>query len=146
MDIQSAIENLKRARELYLKDFGERADAIDFYDTIISAMQELQQYHGLCKPEEIEHLKSLVRIIRCHGTIGKVLEAYAKYEEAGTLEEVRVAVEKQKAKKPLLGGNTDKFAGDIRICPYCSGIVGIDDVRADFCADCGQHIDWSEEE
>lgn len=116
MDIQSAIENLKRARELYLKDFGERADAIDFYDTIISAMQELQQYHGLCKPEEIEHLKSLVRIIRCHGTIGKVLEAYAKYEEAGTLEEVRAAMEKQRAiSREIIEG---KY-----FCPKCHNLM-----------------------
>lgn len=145
MDIQSAIENLKRARELYLKDFGERADAIDFYDTIISAMQELQQYHGLCKPEEIEHLKSLVRIIRCHGTIGKVLEAYAKYEEAGTLEEVRVAVEKQKAASL-------KDDGAFGACPRCGSTFNselLNEYDIGYCPWCGQAVDlihWSEEE
>lgn len=68
------------------------------------------------------------------------------YHKLGTLEEVREAVEKQKAKKPLLGGNTDKLTGDIRICHCCCGIVGMDDMRADYCADCGQKLDWSEEE
>lgn len=73
------------------------------------------------------------------------LKENQEYKQLGTLEEVRKAVERQQAKKPLLGGNTDKLTGDIHICPYCSGIVGVDDMRADFCADCGQHIDWGEE-
>lgn len=71
------------------------------------------------------------------------MQELEEYKQLGTLEEVREAVERQRAKKPLLGGNTDKLAGDIRICPNCSGVVGIDDIRADFCADCGQRIDWS---
>lgn len=60
--------------------------------TVISALEELQQYQGLCKPKEIEHFKSLARIIRRHGTISKALDACAEYEKLGTLEEVRAAV------------------------------------------------------
>lgn len=74
------------------------------------------------------------------------MQELQEYRKLGTLEEVRYVVEKQRAKEPLLGGNTDKLTGDIRICPYCSGVVGVDDIRTEFCADCGQAIDWSDEE
>lgn len=45
-------------------------------------------------------------------------------------------------KKPLCGGNTDNPTCDVYICPSCSGIVGIDYERANYCADCGQRLDW----
>jgi len=61
------------------------------------------------------------------------------------LQSAILACEKQIPKKPLLGGNTDKLTGDIFICPSCSGIVGIDDVRGYYCADCGQKLDWENE-
>lgn len=52
------------------------------------------------------------------------------------------ACRRQIAKKPLPGGNTNKLTGEIFICPSCSGIVGMDDERAAYCADCGQALDW----
>lgn len=64
----------------------------------ISAMEELEQYRELCKPEEIEHFKTLARIIRRHGTIGKALDTCAEYETIGTLEECREARERQQEK------------------------------------------------
>lgn len=55
---------------------------------------------------------------------------------------VEKALKKHIPAKPLRGGNTDKPTVDIFICPSCSGVVGIDDTRADYCADCGQKLDW----
>lgn len=49
MDIQNAIENFKRAKEIHLKEFGRDIPAIEMYDIIISTMQELQQYRELEK-------------------------------------------------------------------------------------------------
>lgn len=92
-----------------------------------------------------EELDGYIECGREHEQIAKWLEELMQYKQIGTLEEVRDAVEKQRAKKALLGGNTDKLTGDIRICPCCCGIVGMDDMRADYCADCGQAINWSEE-
>ena len=51
--------------------------------------------------------------------------------------------EKQIARRPLIGGNTNKL-GDVYICPNCCGIVGNYDMRGNYCADCGQKIDWNE--
>lgn len=55
---------------------------------------------------------------------------------------VKEALQKHIPVKPLRGGNTDKPTVDIFICPSCSGVVGIGDMRADYCADCGQKLDW----
>ncbi len=145
MDIQSAIENLKSAKEIQLKEFSSNDIIIDFYDSIISALQELRQYRGLCKPEEIEHMKSLARIIRCHGIIGKALEACANYEEVGSLEECREAVEKQKQKKPIKAEESRIRYTEGYICPRCGGGFSGTGI-AGYCYHCGQAIDWSEEE
>lgn len=67
-----------------------------------------------------------------------------EYRAIGTVEECREAVDKQKAKKPLKGGNTDKLQGDIYICVNCSKAVRIDDCGCFYCPDCGQRIDWRE--
>lgn len=135
MDYQEAIEALQFEGGIEITGKPRRvAEFFDGVDTAISAMQELQLYKDakLCLiPEDV---------------YGNQCEELDRYKQLGTLEEVREAVEKQKAKKPLLGGNTDKLTGDIHICPCCCGIVGMDDARADYCADCGQHIDWSEVE
>lgn len=69
------------------------------YEAAVSAMEELKQYRELCKPEEIEHFKTLARIIRRHGTIGKALDTCAEYEAIGTLEECREARERQQEKE-----------------------------------------------
>lgn len=53
------------------------------------------------------------------------------------------ALKKQIPERPLGGGN-HKYRGKIFICRSCSGVVGVDDMRADYCADCGQKLDWSE--
>lgn len=72
------------------------------------------------------------------GNAGK----YGCNENICILKSAIEACEKQISRKPLHGGNTDKLTGDIFICPSCSGVVGIDDMKAAYCADCGQKLDW----
>ena len=52
------------------------------------------------------------------------------------------ALEKQKPKKPLAG--IDFMGNEFRICCKCSAIVKDGEWRANYCPDCGQAIDWSE--
>lgn len=103
---------------------------------VISAMEELRQYRGLCKLEEVEHLKTLTRIIRRNGTIGKALDVCAKYEDIGTLEECREAREKQEPME-VTDIHVDEY-----YCPSCGtenccdqGIVG-----DKHCPYCGQAL------
>lgn len=72
----------------------------------------------------------------------KDTDKYGCEENISILESAIEACKKQISEKPLHGGNTDKLTGDIFICPSCSGVVGIDDMKADYCADCGQKLDW----
>ena len=140
MDYQEAIEILQTLYPLRCRMVDGRlqggfrdynCDTGKAITYAISAMQELQMY------------KAGKLVLIPDATYKKQCEELNEYKKLGTLEEVCKAVEKQKAKKPLLGGNTDKLTGDIRICPCCCGVVGMDDMRADFCADCGQKLDWS---
>ena len=80
----------------------------------------------------------------------KALKELQQYRQIGTVEECREAVEKQTAKKPTLidykkytnfVDNAD-FLQDAYWCPNCKRVVR----SGSFCRDCGQHIDWSDEE
>ena len=84
------------------------------------------------------------------------LKEVQQYREIGTVEECREAVEKQKAKKPLLVSKKEKIMeGDyVRvICPTCGEEIFScflfypwnDSQRThEFCESCGQAIQWDE--
>lgn len=67
-----------------------------------------------------------------------------QYRQIGTVEECRAAVEKQKVKLP--DGGRDIDGRDYLICPNCCAIVADGEWTAKFCPDCGQKVDWSDEE
>ena len=82
-----------------------------------------------------------VRLAKAHRTVGKAIEECAKYEEIGTPEECRAAVEKQTAKKVKSISQVkdgDSYVGLIGRCPCCGDILEEDTV---YC-DCGQRLDW----
>ena len=78
------------------------------------------------------------------------LEEIKQYRAIGTPDECRAAVEKQKAKKPTLIDykkymdvvENAKFLRGAYWCPNCNHVVK----SGDFCNDCGQKLDWSDEE
>lgn len=71
------------------------------------------------------------------------LEEVQQYRAIGTPEECRSAVEKQHANKPL-------YQGYVYVCPSCNSRVTIGSkfIRpgTKFCEDCGQKLDWGDEE
>lgn len=80
----------------------------------------------------------------------KVLEEVQKYRAIGTPEECRAAVEKQKEKKPT-PIDYKKYARYVKNaeflrgaywCPGCEHVIR----SGDYCNDCGQKLDWSDEE
>ena len=75
----------------------------------------------------------------------KALEKLQQYRAIGTVEECRAAVEKQTAKKVKSISQVkdgDSYGGLIGRCPCCGDILEEDTV---YC-DCGQRLDWSDEE
>lgn len=79
----------------------------------------------------------------------KALEEVQQYRKIGTVEECREAVEKQTAKKPDYEGDgfsDGQLVYDTWICPCCGKHYEVDCDRYYYCQNCGQHIDWSDEE
>lgn len=75
----------------------------------------------------------------------KALEEVQQYRQIGTVEECREAVEKQTAKKVKSISQVkdgDSYVGLIGRCPCCGDILEEDTV---YC-DCGQRLDWGNEE
>lgn len=77
------------------------------------------------------------------------LEEVQQYRAIGTPEECRAAVEKQTAKKPDYEG--DGYADghlvyDTWICPCCGKHYEVDYDNYNYCPDCGQKLDWRDEE
>ena len=80
----------------------------------------------------------------------KALEEIQQYRAIGTVEECRAAVEKQKTKKPTpidykkyMGVvKNAKFLKGAFWCPNCNHAIR----SGDYCDDCGQKLDWSDEE
>ena len=80
----------------------------------------------------------------------QALEEVQKYREIGSLEECRASREKQIPKNPTYDGDgyapDGTFVWDEWICPCCGTRYEVDYDEHDFCPNCGQKIDWSDEE
>ena len=85
------------------------------------------------------------REVQGYETAIKALEEIQQYREIGTVEECRAAMEKQTAKKVKSISQVkdgDSYVGLIGRCPCCGDILEEDTV---YC-DCGQRLDWGDEE
>ncbi len=79
----------------------------------------------------------------------QALEEIQQYRTIGTPEECRAAVEKQTARRPDYEGDgysDGHLVYDTWICPCCGKHYEVDYDDYDFCPECGQCIDWSDEE
>lgn len=121
----------------------------------IEALKEIQQYRAIEK-ELKEHYHANVDIpLLMHHFIETVFEgekhdgfciltnedreAWEEYKSIGTVEECRAAVEKQKSFKPV----TKKLVCGVGKCK-----CGVEFLNSDtnYCGNCGQRLDWSDEE
>lgn len=117
----------------------DRVDTSDFEDSYIDAGG-----HGDCN--ELVKITASDKRNTMYDFMMAILDEVQQYRTIGTVEECRVAVEKQKAKK------IEIFNGQAS-CPNCKCLFGGMDViksliawHMPHCRECGQHIDWSEEE
>lgn len=53
-----------------------------------------------------------------------------------------LAMEKQIPKKPVHRPPTNKYDDEVYECPICQNLVGMDDIRINYCDTCGQALGW----
>lgn len=167
--LETSIDLAKMCTQNY-----ERKREIQGYKMAIKALEEVQQYRqigkigtcrnaveickamierGIDQDNIAEYIKFEDNLVQRGYDLKKLIEMmeeHKQYRQICTVEECREAVEKQIAKKPTLidykkytnfVDNAD-FLQDAYWCPNCKRVVR----RGSFCRDCGQHIDWSDEE
>lgn len=122
--------------------YGKRKEGLQTMD-YQEAIKELQNDYN-SKTEEVPEWAIAIaeKIVSC-------LEDLTEYDKIGTIEECREAVERMKPKEPTYDGDgyapDGTFVWDEWLCPHCGSIFEIDYDQYDYCPNCGQHIDWSEE-
>lgn len=142
MDYQEAIEALSFKGLNLIGPARRMANFCGALNAAISAMQELQEYHktGLSAKQVSDNIHEL-------STTKRVL---GHYQQIGTLEEVREAVEKKKPKTPTYDGDgyapDGSFVWDEWLCPCCGARFEVDYEEHDYCPNCGQHILWEVED
>lgn len=102
----------------------------DIGNTIIKALEELKQYRTIGTPEELQEMKK---------DFAEALSDWRQYRKVGTLEECQAAMEKQIPYKP----SRKKLVWGIGKCK-CG--VEFLDRKTGFCGNCGQKLDWEDEE
>lgn len=129
------IHRLKEPRAIYITVALSMA---------ITALKEIQNYRKLGTLEELAKADTYIKLAKLHGTVGEMIDICAAYEEIGTVEECREAVEKQKPKKPE--ASDSDF--DYYKCPVCGEYIwATDNINEhNYCLNCGQSIDWEESE
>ena len=131
------------------------------YAMAINALEEVQKYRKIEKDLKERYHANVDIPLLMHHFIETVFEGekhegfclltnedakvWEEYKAIGTPEECRTAVEKQTAKKVKSISQVkdgDSYVGLIGRCPCCGDILEEDTV---YC-DCGQRLDWSNEE
>lgn len=116
----------------------------------IKALEEIQQYRALGTPEELRVMKAYSKLSREElFEVAVALMGFQEYRQIGTLKECRTAMEKQTPKRPDYEGDgyaDGQLVYDTWICPCCGKHYEIDYDDYDYCPNCGQRIDWGNEE
>ena len=128
----------------YQEAIKEAEIQIDMYEGMILYNKDFEPKNNNSNYErKMDFLKTTISAI----------QELQQYEEIGTLEEVREAVERQKPKTPTYDGDgyaDGTFVWDEWICPRCGTRYDFEYDDYDYCPNCGQkidlHADWSEED
>lgn len=113
--------------------------------TIDEAISEFKERAEDSKKISELGMKSYIPKEKEEKQLAEWLEKLKQYRAIGTPEECREAVEKQTAKKVKSISQVkdgDSYVGLIGRCPCCGDILEEDTV---YC-DCGQKLDWRDEE
>ena len=112
-----------------------------FEETVKTAENLMELERNMFKWDVLRHLRDFAELF---------FEELRQYRAIGTPDECLAAVEKQKAKKPesidykkyIDSVKNAKFLRGAYWCPNCNHVIR----SGAYCDDCGQKIDWSDEE
>ena len=117
-------------KDVTWKDFGRHPDFPEAREAAIQALNEVEEYRAIGTPEELQDMKN---------NYFEALSDWRQYRKIGTLEECRTAVEKQTARKVTTNHSWTHYHF---FCPVCN--MEVNDMK--YCPNCGQKLDWSDEE
>ena len=143
--------------EAYYRDFDGEISARDLARRLykLFTSEELSKDNDTFDVEMMEELRYDIEIYpegvvalfyRNLWAMADLREQLKRYEDLGTVEELKQATEKQASKIPDVEG--DGYADghlvyDTWICPCCGEHYEIDYDNYEYCPKCGQHIDTS---
>ena len=111
------------------------------YQEAIEVLNNHERYVGVKYVNGVEEAYVNPYFEKALDTAISAMQELQEYKKLGTLEEVRDAVEKQKAKEP----NNVEAEGyrytDTYRCPTCGGNFSGTGI-ADYCYHCGQRLNW----
>lgn len=134
-----ALRHLRDFTEMYKEEL-EQYRALGLTPELIEAMQG----HNIAMINDLAEYQAL-------GTVRQVQDFIAdwrKFRELGNLEELRVARDKQVAKKPFktMDKNNPYYKYMPWCCPCCRETLYEDTEWGEqefaYCTDCGQKLDW----
>lgn len=139
-DLEYYIQELKQAKYDIETFWEEPTKLSKAMGMAIKALKENQEYKKIVALEELEQLRETNLTGIELAQLACMLIHLQKYEQLGTLEEVREAVEKQIPKKPKGDYNSVPHYR----CPNCNRAVKLysDSAKGKICRWCGQRIDW----
>lgn len=109
MTPKEAIEILEEIKELDDTLYAYSAIYMEALEVALSVLKEIHNYRKLGTLEELAKAKKYIDLAKKHGTIGEMIDECAEYEEIGTVEECREALEElskaEKALNAILSGN-----------------------------------------
>ena len=113
--------------------------------------EEILKFRKLGTAEELEELKESGAFTGLElAQIAAMQMKLKGYQAIGTEDACRTAMERMKPKKPTYEGDgyapDGTFVWDEWLCPNCNSRYEVDYDNHDYCPNCGQAIDWSQEE
>ena len=122
----------------------------ELFQIAVDSLEEIQQYRTIGTVERFQQLSEQFKPHTTDKTscperhcnkCDKYRKEAERYQAIGTVEECQEAREKQRGKKPIL--STPCKSINYYLCPNCKKILSIGKA---FCHECGNRIDWSEED
>lgn len=133
VELEAEMEQYQTLEKRLTEMFGDRLSL----ETVVDEMERVLKEPGNPHPVNAKILTY------------EDAKAWEEYKTIGTPEECLAAMEKQTAKRPDYEGDgyvDGHLVYDTWICPCCGKHYEVDYDEYDFCPDCGQKLDWRDEE